>query len=1073
MRPEEKYQFRSDTPPPVQWADWSWIHIPKPGAILNSPLLAPSFGSNVGSPYGLKAERRTASSVSLVDLRELEIVSVGSGTDENEVGARESTSHEHERRVTGGSDTALPEPQMVDEGMELGCGEIVSDDATNELALSASMNTLVSTLLSAASIAPPLPTAKANPEPKNQPYQPPMPGGLPPVSVCESITITAGTTVKSSSNASSTAKRRKVRTSKMEKRSSRYKEDATSPSTALSRIVGHVTSFILGSVKEDGEGEWSFNVWGVLTFVFVGGVGVWGVVKLGVGSIGFAPRKGHGGENRTSSAKAKCSRLLCNGAPNNNGLEQTPVLTIWSVHGHMSPTQTSINGVAEGEELDSNGSDAHLRAGSASRKPQRKQSTHAHRIGNYDFVRTVGEGSFAKVKLAIHKLTGEKVAVKVVDKAALSDSYSQTHLHREAQIMRMLDHPNIVQLIEVMETKRELYLVLEYCGGGEVLDCIVAHGRLKEAEARRVFRQIVCALKYCHDRNVVHRDLKAENLLLSGDMQVKISVYSAPELIEGKKYVGPEVDLWSLGVNLYAMVVGDLPFADKDIKRLYEKILHRKYQIPDFVSDECKHLISNLLVLDPAKRLTCTQVLRHPWMVHGGSTSQAWADTGSDSGAEGMRIINSSAPVVRLRPMTTAEMDKELLDKMESFGFDRATTSRDVVSGKFNQAAGTYFSLLLKKQRDATGGAKGRIFDEIEAEKRDALQELVSVAGAKGGTTANLDFMSEELAKVLIQAERTRLMNRKSVGDSPVNQVVDDAKSKFRHKRYASATLASGKSNGLASATGSTTVGDKGHIPDTSQNGGRRHSFSPDSTPVNTGLRKRSTTNPVLHQGAGFAQYLKGMSEVAGQPGKGVGTPSSRMSSPSKIHTKSEPGTGPTMIKAARASLSHTNGSSLPPIRSTTPDPPASPVLTEGKILKKEENGSYLRSHRKVHALPVDESLYLDEAFGEVPVRGAANSELSQEPRTIRFAFNCYTTTSIPPQQLIERLLNTLGDIGIECIQDGYLCMCEFGSIRFEAEVCKLPRLRMYGLRLKRVGGDLWEYKRVCQRITEGLELPG
>ncbi|XP_026165242.1 serine/threonine-protein kinase MARK1 isoform X3 [Mastacembelus armatus] len=207
-------------------------------------------------------------------------------------------------------------------------------------------------------------------------------------------------------------------------------------------------------------------------------------------------------------------------------------------------------------------------------------------IGNYRLLKTIGKGNFAKVKLARHVLTGREVAVKIIDKTQLNPTSLQK-LFREVRIMKILNHPNIVKLFEVIETEKTLYLVMEYASGGEVFDYLVAHGRMKEKEARSKFRQIVSAVQYCHQRRIVHRDLKAENLLLDADMNIKIAdfgfsneftlgskldtfcgspPYAAPELFQGKKYDGPEVDVWSLGVILYTLVSGSLPFDGQNLK---------------------------------------------------------------------------------------------------------------------------------------------------------------------------------------------------------------------------------------------------------------------------------------------------------------------------------------------------------------------------------------------------------------------------------------------------------------------------------------------------------------------------
>uniref|UniRef100_A0A5K3FUQ1 non-specific serine/threonine protein kinase n=1 Tax=Mesocestoides corti TaxID=53468 RepID=A0A5K3FUQ1_MESCO len=143
-------------------------------------------------------------------------------------------------------------------------------------------------------------------------------------------------------------------------------------------------------------------------------------------------------------------------------------------------------------------------------------------IGKYKFIRTIGKGNFAKVKLACHVITGKEVAIKIIDKTQLSPS-SRQKLFREVRIMKMLDHPNIVKLFEIIPNEKVLYLVMEYASGGEVFDFLVTHGKMAEREARAKFRQIVSAVQYCHQKKVVHRDLKAENLLLDAQMNVKIA----------------------------------------------------------------------------------------------------------------------------------------------------------------------------------------------------------------------------------------------------------------------------------------------------------------------------------------------------------------------------------------------------------------------------------------------------------------------------------------------------------------------------------------------------------------------
>ncbi|CAF0849941.1 unnamed protein product [Adineta ricciae] len=255
-------------------------------------------------------------------------------------------------------------------------------------------------------------------------------------------------------------------------------------------------------------------------------------------------------------------------------------------------------------------------------------------IGKYRFSKTIGKGNFAKVKLAKHIPTGREVAIKIIDKAQLNPTSLQK-LFREVKIMKGLDHPNIVKLFEVIETEKTLYLVMEYASGGEVFDYLVAHGRMKEKEARSKFRQIVSAVQYLHQKHIVHRDLKAENLLLDAELNIKIAdfgfsneftpgnkldtfcgspPYAAPELFQGKKYDGPEVDVWSLGVILYTLVSGSLPFDGQNLKELRERVLRGKYRIPFYMSTDCETLLKKFLVLNPTRRSPLEAIMKDKWM---------------------------------------------------------------------------------------------------------------------------------------------------------------------------------------------------------------------------------------------------------------------------------------------------------------------------------------------------------------------------------------------------------------------------------------------------------------------------
>uniref|UniRef100_F7ARN3 Maternal embryonic leucine zipper kinase n=1 Tax=Ciona intestinalis TaxID=7719 RepID=F7ARN3_CIOIN len=256
---------------------------------------------------------------------------------------------------------------------------------------------------------------------------------------------------------------------------------------------------------------------------------------------------------------------------------------------------------------------------------------------HYRIKETVGSGGFAKVKRAVHLPTGEIVAIKIMDKAALGSDLPRVKTEIEA--MKNLHHHHICRLYQVIETSRKIFMILEYCSGGELFDYIVQRDRLSEGESRTFFRQIVSAVAYMHNLGYAHRDLKPENLLIDDEQNLKLidfglcakpkggmsdhlytccgsPAYAAPELIAGKSYMGSEADLWSMGVLLYALLNGFLPFDDDNIGMLYRKIKAGKYDTPDWLSPDSLILLKQLLQVDPKRRITVDKLLNHSWITN-------------------------------------------------------------------------------------------------------------------------------------------------------------------------------------------------------------------------------------------------------------------------------------------------------------------------------------------------------------------------------------------------------------------------------------------------------------------------
>ncbi|XP_060216136.1 CBL-interacting serine/threonine-protein kinase 3-like isoform X1 [Lycium barbarum] len=259
------------------------------------------------------------------------------------------------------------------------------------------------------------------------------------------------------------------------------------------------------------------------------------------------------------------------------------------------------------------------------------------RVGKYEMGRTIGEGTFAKVKFARNSETGDPVAIKILDKDKVLKHKMAEQIKREIATMKLIRHPHVVQLYEVLASKTKIFIVLEFVTGGELFDKIVNHGRMQEKEARKYFHQLINAVDYCHSRGVYHRDLKPENLLLHASGHLKVSDfglsalsqqvrddgllhttcgtpnYVAPEVLNDHGYDGTTADLWSCGVILFVLLAGYLPFDDSNLMNLYKKISSAEFSCPPWMSFGAMKLITRILDPNPMTRITVAEILEDEW----------------------------------------------------------------------------------------------------------------------------------------------------------------------------------------------------------------------------------------------------------------------------------------------------------------------------------------------------------------------------------------------------------------------------------------------------------------------------
>ncbi|XP_049599825.1 serine/threonine-protein kinase BRSK2 isoform X1 [Syngnathus scovelli] len=328
-------------------------------------------------------------------------------------------------------------------------------------------------------------------------------------------------------------------------------------------------------------------------------------------------------------------------------------------------------------------------------------------VGPYRLEKTLGKGQTGLVKLGVHCITGQKVAIKIVNREKLSESVLMK-VEREIAILKLIEHPHVLKLHDVYENNKYLYLVLEHVSGGELFDYLVKKGRLTPKEARKFFRQIISALDFCHSYSICHRDLKPENLLLDeknniriadfgmaslqvGDSLLETSCgsphYACPEVIRGEKYDGRRADVWSCGVILFALLVGALPFDHDNLRQLLEKVKSGVFHMPHFIPPDCQALLKGMIEVNPDKRLTLEAIQIHAWYQSGRN--------------EPCPEQPPPRRVCVTRVLSLTDLDPDVLESMYSLGCfrDRVKLTRDLTSEEENQEKMIYYLLLDRKER--------------------------------------------------------------------------------------------------------------------------------------------------------------------------------------------------------------------------------------------------------------------------------------------------------------------------------------------------------------------------------------
>ncbi|XP_039614223.1 maternal embryonic leucine zipper kinase [Polypterus senegalus] len=636
----------------------------------------------------------------------------------------------------------------------------------------------------------------------------------------------------------------------------------------------------------------------------------------------------------------------------------------------------------------------------------------------YELHETIGTGGFAKVKLGRHIITGEKVAIKIMDKKELGDDLPRVKTEIEA--MKNLSHQNICRLYHVIETSRRIYMVLEYCPGGELFDYIIAKDRLSENETRIFFRQIVSALAYVHSQGYAHRDLKPENLLIDEEHNLKLidfglcakpkggldyhlmtccgsPAYAAPELIQGRAYIGSEADVWSMGVLLYALLCGFLPFDDDNVMVLYRKITRGKYEIPCWLSPGCVTLLDQMMQVDPKKRITVRQLLNHPWLIQGGIGPVEW---------------HSKYPL--------RYIDDDCITEMAVCYKKSKTNMLNMISEwRYDQTTATYLLLLAKKKRGKPvrlaaffyGDSLFKATNELKSKKNLNFEEPESTEIPL--VLCSMDFLDEcafieDPTFVPLSPRKNQRTKCPSDSSSRDTEYITSCKQESRN------------------------VENKENINSVCQ----------------------KTTEPFVLPAPKTPSYKMnstGKKNILMTPNK---------------NTTGNFKTGNVCVKETPtkkyADLINTNNLatfSLSPER-------------RSRSLEIDPEQDHLGSAQKKKGTKVFGSLErgLDKMITMLTPSKKKGS-MKDGPRKIKTQYNVTSTNMVNADLVLNQIISILPEKNVDYTQKGYTLKCktqsDFGKVtmQFELEVCQLSKPEVVGIRRQRLKGDAWVYKRLVEDI--------
>ncbi|KAL2266154.1 hypothetical protein VTJ83DRAFT_5506 [Remersonia thermophila] len=698
--------------------------------------------------------------------------------------------------------------------------------------------------------------------------------------------------------------------------------------------------------------------------------------------------------------------------------------------------------------------------------------------GNYAFIKTIGQGSMGKVACKIIERVSPDDGRASREERERADAAREDRNAREAAIVSLLNHQYICGLRDNLRTRWHWYMLFEYVNGGQMLDYIISHGKLKEKQARKFARQIASAVDYCHRNSIVHRDLKIENILISktGDIKIidfglsnlfspdedrKLKTYcgslyfAAPELLQARPYTGPEVDVWSFGVVLFVLVCGKVPFDDQYMPALHQKIKKGVVDYPPWLTSECKHLISRMLVTDPKQRATMHEVMNHPWMLKG--------------------YNGPPENYLPHREPLKLPLDDEVIAHMTGFKFGSPEQIREELTKKITSPKYLAAVRRLEKERE---------------------QAPPSVKDAEKKRSFGFDFYKRRNS---ITSKET-LTNGSSeglpLGDDPLNafdpmiSVYYLVREKFERERAQQAAQAPQPSvpPRVQHSLAELPPPQPAHTEGSRGGRARARSHSEDQVrePVNNGLLSPEMAIPKKSGGGGGAVSILRRLSTRDRRKDPSDPRSSSLQKSVSMRAKSLGHARRESIQARRARREAEQqlpgGGQHEPVKEET-DAELGGAVTEGG----ETSGG---SHERLEPEDPDlaKPVYLKGIFSVSTTSTKPLPEIRADIKRvlkrlgvdyaeIKGGFSCVHTPSIaeedrrPAYAAHRPHSHSSGHHGSSSRAAAAEPGVSEGEIRFEIVIVKVPIVSLHGVQFKRVGGDTWQYKAMAEQIVRELRL--